>query len=299
MLVMAAGIGSRYGGLKQIDPVGVSGEKIVDYSIYDAQRAGFDRVVFIIRKEIEKEFRNQIGRRIEDRIDTHYAYQELDHLPAGYTVPPDRSKPWGTAHAVSVCQGLVDIPFGVINADDFYGAASFRVLHEHLRQSRERDGVYDACLVGYILENTLSEHGHVARGVCSSTEEGLLQQIDERSQIQRLDGKIQYSDDGVTWTELAPDTLVSMNMWGLTPGFLDELVGRFPAFLDERIHDPKAEYFLPHVIGELISEGRMRVKVLPSRERWFGVTYSEDRAAVQKAIRDLVEQGAYPKALWE
>ena len=299
LIVMAAGIGSRYGGLKQIDQVGPSGEKILDYSVYDARRAGFDRVVFVIRKEIEADFREHIGRTIEAQMDTAYVHQELDRLPPGFSVPEGRAKPWGTAHAVAVCREAVRTPFAVINADDFYGASSFRLLSDYLGAAEDRAGVHDFCLVGYVLANTLSEHGHVARGVCEATEDGFLRAIEERTRIQRFGDAVRYSeDDGRTWTDLPAESLVSMNMWGFTPGLFGELETGFTAFLEERGSDLKAEFFLPDIVGRLIDEGRARAKILPSGERWFGVTYQEDRPTVERAVRGLVARGVYPERLW-
>jgi len=299
LVVMAAGIGSRYGGLKQIDPVGPDGEKIIDYSAYDARRAGFGRVVFVIRRDMEDDFRKHIGRRIEGQIDTAYVHQELEPLPAGFKVPAERVKPWGTAHAVAVCRGRVGTPFAVINADDFYGPSAFRVLSDYLKNLRETEGMHECCLVGYLLGNTLSEHGHVSRGVCEVASDGTLREIHERVKIQRLDGAIRHTEDGQNWIDLPADSVVSMNMWGFTPSLFDELDAGFVEFLKKRGADPKAEYFLPERIGELVASGRARVKILRTDERWFGITYKEDKPLVEKAVRGLVERGVYPPSLWD
>lgn len=299
LIVMAAGIGSRYGGLKQMDPVGPGGEKIIDYSVYDARRAGFGQVVFIIRVEMEDDFREHIGRRIEQQIETHYVYQELGPLPGGFTVPEDRVKPWGTAHAVAACRDTVRTPFAVINADDFYGPSAFQVLGDFLQTVREKEGVHEYGLVGYILGNTLSEHGHVSRGVCELASNGTLREIHERVKIQRFEHTIRHTEDGRTWIDLPADSVVSMNMWGFTPAVFEELETGFVEFLKGRGSDPKAEYFLPERVGELVDAGGARVKVLRTDERWFGITYKEDKPFVERAVHDLVEQGVYPPSLWD
>jgi dTDP-glucose pyrophosphorylase len=299
LIVMAAGIGSRYGGLKQMDPVGAGGEKIIDYSVYDARRAGFKQVVFVIRKEMEEDFREHIGRRIEQQIETRYVYQELGPLPGGFTVPENRVKPWGTAHAVAACREAVRTPFAVINADDFYGPSAFRVLGDFLQQTQDQEGVHEYCLAGYLLGNTLSEHGHVSRGVCEVSSVGTLGEIHERVKIQRFEDAIRHTEDGKTWIDLPADSVVSMNMWGFTPSLFEELDAGFVEFLKTRGSEPKAEYFLPERVGELIAAGRARVKVLRTEEKWFGITYKEDKPFVVKAVHDLVEQGVYPPSLWE
>jgi hypothetical protein len=299
LIVMAAGIGSRYGGLKQMDPVGPGGEKIIDYSVYDAKRAGFGQVVFVIRKEMEEDFREHIGRRIEQQIETRYVYQELEPLPGGFTVPEGRVKPWGTAHAVAACRDTVRTPFAVINADDFYGPSAFQVLGDFLQTVREKEGVHEYGLVGYILGNTLSEHGHVSRGVCELASDGTLREIHERVKIQRFEHTIRHTEDGKTWIDLPADSVVSMNMWGFTPAVFEELETGFVEFLKGRGSDPKAEYFLPEQVGELVDAGGARVKVLRTDERWFGITYKEDKPFVERAVHDLVEQGVYPPSLWD
>ena len=298
LVVMAAGIGSRYGGLKQIDPVGPGGEIIIDYSVFDARRAGFDKVVFIIRKEIEAAFREKVGATIEQQIETAYAFQELDMLPDGYTLPEGRTKPWGTGHALLCAADVIDGPFAAINADDFYGPTSFAVLADYLKQARDANGVYDWSMVGFILSNTLSEHGHVARGVCTVADHQLVD-IVERTKIQPFADGIKFSeDDGATWTPLDSQTFVSMNMWGFTRGYLDELAAGFGTFLDTQMQLPKSEYLLPTVVSELLQQQRAAVKVLPCHEKWLGVTYQADKPSVVAAIRERVEAGEYPERLW-
>ncbi len=299
LVVMAAGIGSRYGGLKQMDPIGPGGEKIIDYSVYDARRAGFGQVVFVIRRDMEEEFREHIGRRIERQIDTQYAYQELEPLPGGFTVPEERVKPWGTAHAVAACSDTVQTPFAVINADDFYGPSAFQVLCDFLRQPQEQEGVQEYCLVGYLLGNTLSEHGHVSRGVCEVAPDGTLREIHERVKIQRFEDAIRHTEDGETWIDLPADSVVSMNMWGFTPSLFEALETGFVEFLRERGSEPKAEYFLPERVGHMVDAGRARVKVLQTEEKWFGITYKEDKPFVEQAVNALVEKGVYPPSLWD
>ncbi len=295
LVVMAAGIGTRYGGLKQIDPVGPAGEIIIDYSIYDALRAGFEKVIFVIRRDIEEAFREKVGRNVERRVATEYVFQELTDLPEGFHVPDDRVKPWGTGHAVLAARVAVDRPFGVINADDFYGAEGFRLLAAQLAAAA--GGEY--ALVGFTLWNTLSDHGHVARGVCEVDAGGWLREIHERVHIEKFGEAARYTEDGENWVELDRQATVSMNMWGFTPDFLEELAAYFPTFLAENYRDPKAEFFVPEVVGALLRSGRVRVKVIPTAERWFGVTYREDLPAVKSAIGGLVERGVYPRDLWE
>jgi hypothetical protein len=296
---MAAGIGRRYGGLKQIDPIGPHGEIILDYSVYDALRAGFEHVVFVINKEIEQAFRERVGSTIEGQVETRYVFQELEDVPYGFEVPADRQKPWGTGHATLSCRDVVGSPFAVINADDFYGRSSFRTLCDYLTGAHDRSGVFDCCMVGYVLENTLSTHGYVARGVCEVDADGFLVDIHERTRIQRLDGNVKYTENGATWIELPPESVVSINMWGFTPSLFGELEARFAQFL--RRNQPniqKAEFFLPAVIGELVKENVARVKVLSTDERWYGITYQQDKPRVTQAIQALIRQGVYPEQLW-
>ncbi|GAA0178806.1 nucleotidyltransferase [Clostridium sediminicola] len=299
LVVMAAGMGSRYGGLKQIDPVGPSGELIIDYSIYDALKAGFGKVVFIIKEEIKEDFHNIIGSRIEKIMDIAYIYQKLDTLPEGYHPPEGRTKPWGTAHAVMCCKDEVNTPFAVINADDFYGPSSFKGIHDYLVTSSDSDDCYQYSMVGFILENTLTDHGHVARGVCTLDNEGYLKDINERTKIQKFGNMARYTEDDDTWIDIPKGSTVSMNTWGFTPSIFNEIDSRFPKFLEESKNNPlKAEFFLPSVVDSLISENKAKVKVLTSKEQWYGVTYKEDKPLVKKAIQKLVNDGVYPENLW-
>lgn len=303
LVVMAAGMGSRYGGLKQIDPVGSCGEAILDYSLFDAHEAGFETAVIIIKEAIKKDFMETVGKRLEKApIEIRYAYQELHKLPAGYTVPEGRTKPWGTSHAVLCAKDLVGgAPFAVINADDYYGKAAFKVIYDYL--CRAEDGaLYDYCMVGYELGKTVTDHGSVARGVCETDKDGYLAAINERTKIEKYDGGIHYTEDGgESWTDLAEDTTVSMNMWGFTASFLQEIEARFPAFLDATLsgNSAKAEFFLPSTISQLLSEGKATVRVLNSPDKWYGVTYAADKPMVVAALRAMTEQGLYPeKGLW-
>ena len=298
LVIMAAGIGSRYGGLKQLDAVGPSGEIIIDYSIYDAIRAGFSKVVFVIRRDIEAAFREKIGNRIQDRIETAYVFQELDQIPEGFSLPPGRTKPWGTGQAVLICREEIDRPFAVINSDDFYGASSFAGLADYLRQASDRDGVADYCMMGFTLKNTLSEFGTVSRGFCRVDREGYLEDIQERLKIRKTGEKVSYTENGSDWIEEDPESIVSMNMWGFTPGIFPELEKGFSTFLREKIEIPKSEYLLPEEVGMLVRNKKATVKVIPTAEKWFGVTYPEDKPLVQKAIGILVDEGVYPKMLW-
>ena len=299
LVVMAAGIGSRYGGLKQIDPIGPNGEIIIDYSIYDAIRAGFKSVVFIVRDEIHEQFSEHIGEKLVGRCDVSYVDQHLDDLPGGYAVPEGRSKPWGTAHAIYACREVINGPFAVINADDFYGRGAYDLLYEYLLRAGDQEGSYDYCMVSYLLGKTLTKHGHVARGVCVVSDDGHLLEIHERKRIELLNGEPRYTGDGENWVSVSPEAPVSMNMWGFTPSLISELDPRFRRFLDTMSDPRKDEYLLPDVVGELITEKRARVKVLPTHEQWFGVTYREDRPRVQREIRLLIEKGIYPHDLWE
>lgn len=300
LVVMAAGMGSRYGGLKQLDPVGGHGQVIMDYSIYDARRAGFETVVFVIKPEIEAQFKAAVGDRIARGMDVKYAFQRLEDLPEGYAVPEERVKPWGTAQAVLSAREVVKGPFAVINADDYYGPQAFREIYRYL--SDHPDGErYEYAMVGYQLKNTVTENGHVARGVCEETADGLLTAITERTHIESTPAGPRYTEDnGQTWTELSGETIVSMNLWGFTRSFLDEAWARFPAFLDGAlVADPlKAEYFLPGVVSSLIAEEKARVKVLRSADKWYGVTYQADKPQVVAAIASMTEGGLYPDALW-
>lgn len=298
LVVMAAGMGSRYGGLKQIDPVDKEGHIIMDFSVYDAVKAGFKKVIFIIKKENEADFKAAIGDRLSKHLDVTYVFQDLKNLPEGYEVPEGRVKPWGTGHAVLSCIDEIDGPFAVINADDYYGANAFRMAYDFLTQNQDEDGIYRYMMVGYKLENTLTENGHVARGVCVTDEEGHLQKIHERTHIERHEGSVAYTEDeGKTWTALPQDSTVSMNMWGFSESILKELKARFPKFLEENlpVNPMKCEYFLLFVVDELLGENKATVKVLKSMDKWYGVTYKEDKPVVVAAIQRMKDEGLYPQ----
>ena len=300
LVIMAAGMGSRYGGLKQIDPVGNHGQLLLDYSLFDAKRAGFETVVFVIKKAIEEEFKEAIGGRFADAFEIRYAYQELTDLPAGYTVPEGRTKPWGTAHAILAARNVVEEPFAVINADDYYGPDAFQKIYDYL-SSHEDGDVLEFSMVGYLLGNTVTEHGHVARGVCTEDENNYLTAVVERTRIEKDGANARFTEDGETWENLPGDTVVSMNLWGLSRGFMPQAWSRFPAFLDKALAENplKGEYFLPSVISQLIGEGKARAKVLRSSDKWYGVTYAEDKPKVCAAIADMTASGLYPDCLWK
>lgn len=299
LVIMAAGMGSRYGGMKQMDPIDEEGHLIIDFSLYDAVKAGFKEVVFIIKKENESDFRECIGDRISDKIKVTYVYQE-PKLPDGFAVPAGRTKPFGTGHAILSCIDALDAPFAVINADDYYGSHAFSVMYEYL-MSHEDGEKYRYAMVGYILENTLTDNGFVARGVCRKDEEGHLLEITERTHIEKHgDGAAYTEDEGATWHPLPQGSTVSMNMWGFQKSMLTELKARFPKFLEKELErNPlKCEFFLPTVVGELLEEDKVIVDVLMSTDRWYGVTYQEDKQMVMDAIRAMKEQGLYPQNLW-
>lgn len=302
LVVMAAGIGSRYGGgIKQLEAVGPSGEIIMDYSIYDARRAGFDKVVFIIRREIEKDFREVIGDRVSKVMDVEYAYQELTDLPEGFNVPEGRKKPWGTGHAVLSVRDIVDCPFAVINADDYYGPESFRAVHDYMAGAMQTGtGRFDMCMAGFVLGNTLSDNGTVNRGICTLNADGTLADVRETYGIAEKDG-VMYAEDGDgAPVSVAKDMFVSMNMWGLPPEFLKELEREFPRFLAETSGGgAKGEFMLPAVIDRCIKNGTGTVRVLPTNDTWFGVTYKEDKPAVMASVRELVAKGVYPEKLFQ
>lgn len=301
LVIMAAGMGSRYGGLKQIDPVDAHGNLIIDFSIYDAIEAGFEKVIFIIKKAIESDFKELIGDRMSRHIQTVYVFQELDQLPKGFQKPQGREKPWGTAHAILCCEPVLDAPFAVINADDYYGKSAFRSMYAQL-SSREDDEVYRYAMVGYDLYKTLTDHGHVARGICTVDSDGLLAGIHERTRIESRDGQAAYTEDGgAAWVPLSQGTVVSMNLWGFTPSIFRELDSRFSAFLEDNLpaNPLKCEYFLPSVVDSLLKEHKAQVQVLTSQDNWYGVTYREDKEQVMKAIQAMKEQGLYPETLWE
>lgn len=296
LVVLAAGMGSRYGGLKQIDPVGQSGEKIIDYSVYDALDAGFERVVFIINHKIEKDFKELVGAEIEKHAEVRYAFQELTDLPAGVTIPEDRQKPWGTSHAVYAARDLLDAPFAVINADDFYGREAYHQIYQFLTETADKDDEY--CMIGYLVKNTVTDKGSVSRGVCE-TKNGYLTAIVERTKIEsRKDGIVYLEDDQAY--PLADDTVVSMNLFGFKPSIVREIKDRIVGYLNEKLptNPLKCEYFLPATVDALLKEGKATVKVLPTKEKWYGVTYHEDKAEVVAALKALADQGKYPKSLW-
>lgn len=301
LLIMAAGMGSRFGGLKQMTPVGPNGEMIIDYSIYDALRAGFGKVVFVIKKEIADTFRQNIGDRIAAHIPVEYVYQELDKLPAGYAVPAGRVKPWGTGHAVLCSFDKLDGPFMVINADDFYGQDSYRLMAEFLSAPVANDGKHHIAMAGYVLDNTLTENGYVSRGICTVNGDGYLIDLTERTHIERRDGQVMYTeDDGLTWHMLPADCPVSMNCWGFPAGATESFADSFRAFLDQPGKDPlKAEFYLPAAVDTMVAAGMADVKVLRTADRWYGMTYTADREQVMQAIRGLVKAGQYPEKLWK
>jgi hypothetical protein len=293
LLVLAAGMGSRYGGMKQIDPVGPNGEAMMDYSIYDAHRAGFGKVVFVIRKEIEQPFKQMIGTRFEKRIAAEYVFQELGKLTPGFSLPAGRTKPWGTTHAILMAASTIHEPFAVINADDFYGADSFRVLARHLQAGTE-----DYAMVGFVLRNTLSDFGAVSRGICQVDENGFLREVVELKSIEREGGHAMNTDAEGNETKLSGSEAVSMNMWGFTPRIFGQLREHFKKFLELSGNDLKAECYIPSIVNELLLDGQARVKVLHCADSWFGVTYREDRPRAVDSIRRLIEGGYYPKKLW-
>ena len=301
LVVMAAGMGSRYGGLKQIDPVGSQGEAILDYSLYDAHEAGFETAVIIIKNAIEKDFMETVGARLKNcPMEIRYAFQEMHKIPAAYQIPQGREKPFGTSHAILCAKEEIDgAPFAVINADDYYGKDAFRVIYQYLSNAKQGQ-VLDCCMVGYLLKNTVTDNGSVARGVCTADEKGYLADIVERLQIEKYEGGIRFIE-GDTATDLPEDTIVSMNMWGFTPGFLDMLEELIPAFFETVIpQNPlKGEFLLPRSVDELLKAGRLTVKVLTSADRWYGVTYAADKPVVVAALAGLTQQGKYPDGLWK
>ena len=301
LVIMAAGMGSRYGGLKQIDPVDDDGHIIMDFSMYDARKAGFEKVVFIIKEENLADFKEVAGDRVSEFMEVSYIYQNIHNLPAGYEVPKGRVKPWGTAHAVLSCIDEIDGPFAVINADDFYGREAFELIYNYLSEHQDNEK-YRYTMVGYLLGNTVTDNGHVARGVCDLNEKGELAAVNERTRIEKRAGQIAYTEDGgVTWTKLGADATVSMNMWGFSKSILEEIKKGFPDFLDKGLKENpmKCEYFLPAVVSRLLAEERAAVAVLKSRDKWYGVTYKEDKPVVEAAIRRMKEDGLYPQHLWE
>ncbi|MGN0161136.1 MAG: NDP-sugar synthase [Lachnospiraceae bacterium] len=299
LVIMAAGIGSRFGGgIKQLEPVGPNGEIIMDYSIYDAMEAGFDKVVFVIRKDLEEVFKEVIGNRIEKVIPVEYAFQEIDDLPAGYSVPEGRTKPWGTGQAILACKDLIHEPFAVINADDYYGKDSFRTLHDYLVEDHEKDGKYNISMVGFILKNTLSDNGAVTRGICRTDASGNLVAVDETSGIVKTENGAAVEKDGVM-VPVDVESRVSMNMWGLEPDFFNELERGFKEFLGNLSEGGKQEYLLPTIVDSLVKKQEARVKVLESKDKWVGVTYKEDKPVVVASIKELIASGKYPDQLYK
>lgn len=301
LVIMAAGMGSRYGGLKQIDPVSEEGDKIIDFSLFDAKRAGFEKAIFIIKKENLEDFKEAIGKKVEDKIQIEYAFQSLDDIPEGFSIPEGRVKPYGTAHAVYSCRDYIDGPFAVINADDFYGKETFEVIYNELVKESENDGKKHFCMVGFELANTLTENGSVSRGICETDENDKLISITERTKIVATKDGAKYTEDDVNYIPIAQDSITSMNIWGLTGDFMDDLKKAFEEFFAKDIpgNPLKAECFLPFVINDLIKEDKADVKVLKTKDKWFGVTYKEDKPYVSASIKALKDQGVYPKYLWK
>ena len=298
LVIMAAGMGSRYGGLKQIEPITEQGEIIIDFSLYDAMQAGFEDIVFVIKKEIEQDVRARLDGGAGKHLNIKYVFQDIAALPTGYEVPEGRSKPWGTCQAVLAAKDVIDGNFAVINADDYYGAKAFKILFDELLEAKDNEK-YDFSMVGYKLVNTLTDHGHVARGVCSLGKDGELLGVDERLKIMWKDKRVQYEDEE-GWHDVSEEATVSMNFWGFTPSLMTEIEKGFPAFLDKALkNDPlKGEYLLPRKIDELIKEGKATVKVLKTDEQWFGVTYKEDKEQVVASVKAMKDKGIYPKDLW-
>lgn len=300
LVIMAAGMGSRYGGLKQMDPVDNEGHKIIDFSIYDAKRAGFEKVVFVIKKELENDFRELVGNPISKHMEVEYVFQSLDNIPEGFSIPEGRVKPWGTGHAVLSCYDVIDGPFAVINADDYYGASAFQMIYDFLSEVKD-DSYYRYTMVGYRLKNTVTDNGYVSRGVCDTDSNQMLQGIIERTRIEKREDGIAYSEDGGnSWNPLSEETIVSMNMWGFTASIMEELKRRFALFMNEEVrkNPEKAEYFLPSVVDQLLSAKKATAKVLNSEDKWYGVTYKEDKEGVENAISEMKANGMYPTKLW-
>ena len=295
LFVLAAGMGSRYGGLKQIDGLGPNGETIMDYSVYDALRAGFGKVVFVIRKDFEEAFREVVISKYADKVPCEVCFQSVDKVPEGCTYNPERTKPWGTNHAVLMAKDLIREAFAVINADDFYGRESFQVLADYLKSVEGTTGKY--CMVGYRVANTLSENGSVSRGVCATDENGYLTDVVERTKIEKVGDKIIYTEDGVD-TEISPNSPVSMNMWGFTPEYFEYVEKAFVEFLQARGQELKSEFYIPTLVNDMIRSGKATCKVLDTTSKWFGVTYAEDRPQVVMKINNLVKEGVYPEKLF-
>ena len=301
LVVMAAGMGSRYGGLKQIDPVDEHGNIIIHYSLFDAYRAGFKTVVFVIKPELEETFKEVIGPKVPEKMEIKYAHQVITDIPEGYEVPEGRTKPWGTAHAALAARHVVDGPFAIINSDDYYGVGAFKTIYDHLSATPDSEEIYEYAMVGYMLENTVTENGSVARGVCTANDEGYLASVVERLKIVKGETCPKFTeDDGETWTDLPGDTIVSMNMWGFNRSYLDEAEARFPKFLEEtyKTNPMKGEYYLPGVVSQLLDDGKARVKLLSSPDKWYGITYKEDKPVIVAALKKMREEGLYPLGLW-
>jgi dTDP-glucose pyrophosphorylase len=299
LVILAAGMGSRYGGLKQIEPVGPHGEIVLEYSLFDALRAGFKTAVMVIRKDIEDEFRSTVGHRIESRMEVRYVHQELSDLPGGMTPPPERTKPWGTAHAVYAARSVVDGPFAVINADDFYGHMAYRLMARHLQNPPETPEREDYAMVGYSLRHTLSDHGTVARGLCTTDRNGRLHEVKELTTIERDGDQAVWRDADGMRHPLSGDSVVSMNFWGFQPSLFGFLERELSAFLSDHSHDPKAECYLPFVVDKLIHTGEAIVRVAVTPDEWLGVTYREDATSVKEGIRQRIHDRLYPSPLWE
>ena len=301
LVVMAAGMGSRYGGLKQIDPVDEHGNIIIHYSLFDAYRAGFRTVVFVIKPELEETFKEVIGPKVPEKMEIKYVYQVITDLPEGYSVPEGRTKPWGTAHAALAARKVVEGPFAIINSDDYYGVGAFKSIFDYLSTNPDSGDFYEYTMVGYLLKNTVTENGSVARGVCTANAEGYLENVIERTKIVKGERMPRFTeDDGATWTDLPGDTIVSMNMWGFTRSYLDEAEARFPAFLEETVktNPLKGEFYLPTVVSQLLTERKARVRLLSSQDKWYGVTYKEDKPVVVSALAEMRRNGLYPETLW-
>jgi dTDP-glucose pyrophosphorylase len=298
LLILAAGIGSRYGGMKQIDQVGPSGEAIIDYSMYDAIKAGFGKIVFVIRKDIESDFRQFLKHKLSGKIKMEFVHQELAMIPESYTSPPDRIKPWGTAHAVWVAARAIKEPFVAINADDFYGRGSYLKMAEYLI-SNSKVSSTDFCMIGYQIQHTLSDFGSVSRGICEADDRSYLKAVVERTEIFRKNGGIVYHDENAREVTLSADTLVSMNIWGFTPLIFNHIEQQFSEFIRNNISNIKAELYIPKIVNDIIKNGKGNVKILPATDKWFGVTYKEDKPLAVQNISKLIEQGVYPDNLWK
>lgn len=298
LLILAAGIGSRYGGMKQIDQVGPSGEAIIDYSLYDAIKAGFGKIVFVIRKDIETDFRQFLKNKLSGKVKIEFVHQELDMIPAGFTCPSDRVKPWGTAHAIWVAARAIKEPFVAINADDFYGRGSYIKMAEYLLSNTSASST-DFCMIGYQIQRTLSDYGSVSRGVCEADEQSYLKAVVERTEIFRKNGTIVFRNENSQEVPVPGDTLVSMNIWGFTPVIFPFIEKQFSEFIRKNISNNKAEIYIPKIVNELIKIGKANVKILPATDKWFGITYREDRPLAVQNILELIKQGIYPDNLWK